>query len=280
MILFNASQLELDDARDLLSKDETNYDSDGDDSLEELFDNDNNIDDDVEPLLPINLVLDTQNGSTINVKQDIIHLFIRLSKVLLKSHGASASFRYRLSDCFFQVDKEDFNTVCDYLRSCNRTELDIKNMIKYNWDFFLKYCRRIVPQKDVLIRRFDRVCNFHANILDATTGKPFFNRKAHNDVKNIRGHILKDCVSDPVDFPMYFKIGKHRTTALSRFRCCRGTNSTEGYHKHFRKIVASGPASPKTVNALLIGFNFHWNNSMDVRNRGMPDYVAQIGDLF
>ena len=72
----NASQLEVDDTRDLMSEAETNYDSDGDDSLEEQIqlDNDNLIDD-AEPLLP---VLDTQNGSTLNVKQDIILLFIRL----------------------------------------------------------------------------------------------------------------------------------------------------------------------------------------------------------
>ena len=37
----NASQLEVDDKRDLMSEDETNYDSDGDDSLEEQLDNDN-----------------------------------------------------------------------------------------------------------------------------------------------------------------------------------------------------------------------------------------------
>ncbi|CAB1108661.1 unnamed protein product [Ectocarpus sp. CCAP 1310/34] len=58
------------------------------------------------------------------------------------------------------------------------------------------------------------------------------------------------------------------------YRCVRGKNSAEGYHRYLRTLFANFCASPWVCHSVLMEFNYRWNISRAVDNRGM---VAEIG---
>lgn len=58
----------------------------------------------------------------------------------------------------------------------------------------------------------------------------------------------------------------------------RGTNSTEGYHRHIRKLLGQFGGSPKLIHYILLEFNFRWNLRSSVRNRGHPKDVCGFYD--
>lgn len=62
--------------------------------------------------------------------------------------------------------------------------------------------------------------------MDAKTGQVLLSPAAMKAVELVREHIRHGCFSDPVGVPLYFERGK-TSTGLTRFRCVRGTNSTE-----------------------------------------------------
>jgi hypothetical protein len=60
----------------------------------------------------------------------------------------------------------------------------------------------------------------------------------------------------------------------------RGTNSNEGYHRNFRRILSTYTASPMLVQQCLLLFNTRWNlrrslvyNGLDEQLKGVSDYA-------
>jgi hypothetical protein len=113
-----------------------------------------------------------QTGEKIYIRLDVFHAIQRISKTLLHSHGAFQLFMARLKDAFFLVSKDDIDSVVGGLRSeKGYTDIQVQEWKSKNWGFILKYCRRAVPPKDILLARFDQVCQFFSNIRDLKTGK-------------------------------------------------------------------------------------------------------------
>ena len=76
------------------------------------------------------------------IKLDPFHAMQRLSKLILKSHGAYRAFLTRLRDVFFKVYRSDLEHVEAALRQQGMSAEEIQTKKEQNWGFFLKPCRR------------------------------------------------------------------------------------------------------------------------------------------
>ena len=95
-----------------------------------------------------------------------------------------------------------------------------------NWTYFLRNCRRLVPERKRLLARFDSVIDQFWDVIDARSGEILLRPKALEAVKLLRKHIEAGCLSDPDGVPLYYATGKTEAGITTR-RCVRGTNNTE-----------------------------------------------------
>jgi hypothetical protein len=200
----------------------------------------------------------------------------RISRTIKLKHGAAHAFLARLRDAFFVVSKEDLDAVCAFLQKQNLSKEEIEKKKKEDWVYFLKHCRRAVPGPKELLDRFDKVCTLFGPLEDAKTGEPLFRAETRKNVKNLRKHIEKGCLSDIKGVPLYYIVGKDCVSGLPayRYRCIRGTNSIEGYHRHLRKLLSTFIGSPRLVHSILLEFNYRWNIRMAIKNRGLSEDVG------
>lgn len=106
------------------------------------------------------------------------------------------------------------------------TQEEVEEYKQKNWTFFLRNCRRLVPERERLLKRFDAVIEQFWDVIDAKTGEVLLRPNAREAVNNLRTHIEADCLSDPDGMPLYYTTGKNAAGVTTR-RCVRGTNSTE-----------------------------------------------------
>ncbi len=76
------------------------------------------------------------------VKLDAFHAMQRLSKLILKSHGACRAYLARLRDAFFKVNAEDLAAVEAALLQTGMSKEDIEVKKTKDWTYFLQRCRR------------------------------------------------------------------------------------------------------------------------------------------
>ena len=117
----------------------------------------------------------------------------------------------------------------------------------------------IVPDPEVLLERFDKLIDFYKNIRDAKTGEEFLRDKALEAAKNLRVHIAAGCCSDVPNVPLYYYICEDEKLKIPRYRCIRGTNKTENYHRHLKNVFHKFTVSPKLAHMMLLEFNSKWN---------------------
>ncbi|CAN0373205.1 unnamed protein product [Pylaiella littoralis] len=142
------------------------------------------------------------------VKLDAFHAMQRLSKLILKSHGACGAYLARLRDAFFTINAEDLAAVEAALLQAgmSQDEVDIKKT--KDWAYFLKRCRRMLPPPAELVKRFDLVNKIYGGLVGKKTKKPLFRAEALEAVKRLRVHIVEDCCSDAPDQALHFEAGK------------------------------------------------------------------------
>ncbi|CAN0493611.1 unnamed protein product, partial [Laminaria digitata] len=207
------------------------------------------------------------------VRLDAFHGITRITKLVPKAHGACLPFMAILRDAFFMVNKADVRATERVLAIEGKTDAQIAAMKETDWGFFLRNARRRVPRLLILLRRLNAVIKAYKGIVDARTGEVLLSAAAMKAVGLVREHIKLGCFSDPDGIPLYFERGKS-SSGLPYFRCVRGTNSTEGYHRYLRTLFANFCASPWVAHSVLMEFNHRWNINMAVANRGM---TADIG---
>eukprot|EP00904_Undaria_pinnatifida_P008491 jgi/Undpi1/4772/HiC_scaffold_18.g08125.m1 len=201
----------------------------------------------------------------------------RLSKLVLKSHGACGAYMARLRDALFMVHSEDLAAVEAALRLLGKTPAEIEEKKKTDWAYFLQRCRRVIPQSDQLADGFDLVHRIYGHLLDAKTKQPLLRAEAWEAIKRLRVNIKAGCLSDPPGVALYFEAGKDSATGCSLFRCVRGTNDLEGYHLRMRPLAA-WCISPLLAHLLLLEYNYRWNLRQAVNNRGLDSSVGGFYD--
>ncbi|CAN0246061.1 unnamed protein product [Hapterophycus canaliculatus] len=92
----------------------------------------------------------------------------RLSKLILKSHGACRLYLARLRDALFMVRSEDLAGVEAALLLLGHSQEDIDNKKKIDWPSFLR-SYRVVAQPAELLERFDLVNRINGRLLDKKT---------------------------------------------------------------------------------------------------------------
>lgn len=76
------------------------------------------------------------------LRLDPFHAMQRLSKLILKSHGACRAYLARLRDAFFMVHMEDLAAVEAALHLLGKSPEEIEAKKKTDWGYFLQRCRR------------------------------------------------------------------------------------------------------------------------------------------
>ncbi|KAJ3093379.1 hypothetical protein HDU97_009843, partial [Phlyctochytrium planicorne] len=159
------------------------------------------------------------------------------------------------------------------------TDDEFRNWLSDHWVDILKHCRRAVPDADTLLLRFNRVIEHFQDIVDPTTDEPFFRSKALKAVANLTSHIKNGCLSDVPGISLYQYAGKTKD-GLPRYRCCRGTNANEGYHRHLQNVLHHYSGSPELLHLSLLEFNFRWNVRAAVSNCGLHSTIGGFYDQF
>ncbi|CAM9376638.1 unnamed protein product [Sphacelaria rigidula] len=229
--------------------------------------------------LVVFIQLSEERRRMLKVRLDIFHALQRLSRLLKKSHGAFRPFMARLRDACFIVNLADNKEARLALKAQGMKPEEVATYKKKNWTFFLRNCRRLVPNRERLSARFDSVIDQFRNVVDAKSGEVLLRPKAMDAINLLRKHIEAGCLSDPDGVPLYYATGKSAAGITTR-RCVRGTNSTEGYHRYLRRLLLPYCASPSLAHSMLLEFNHRWNIKMAVKNRDLRKDIGGCFDQF
>ena len=151
-----------------------------------------------------------------------------------------------------------------------RKERKIYQKLKYDYDWFLKRVRRLVPAPHILEERYMEVYEQYKDICCSKTGEKLFATPAsHNVHKATLKHIQRNCLSD-IPLESYYSPIREDRLGLTVNHCFRGTPGNEGLHQKMRQLVRGFSNSPRFVFALLTDYFLIWNQSIDIRLRGLP----------
>ena len=221
--------------------------------------------------------IDASRHYHIQMKLDVFHGMDRIFITLLKHDGSFGPFCHALKDAFFVVNNKDLQKFKEMLVA-NKEKNGIKDVdlwCKTHWKDVLKFCKRIVPKKEELLARFNKVTGYFEDITDDKTGDPFFREKSKIAVANLRKHIENNCLSDN-HHPLHISLGKHPVWGLETYACVRGTNINECFHKHLRRILSHSAASPETYHFLIFEFIYRWNIKASIRSGLIPDEFSNF----
>ena len=93
------------------------------------------------------------------------------------------------------------------------------------------------------------------------TEEQFFHKRLLKEVKNLRVHIAKGWLSDPVDVPMYAHDVK-TLHGLDRTRSLRGTNRVENLHTPLRSMLGGKNTGVRLAHSTLLVYNCRRNHRM------------------
>jgi hypothetical protein len=216
------------------------------------------------------------------VKNDIVHIFFRHQHVLSKDHGAYFSYMTALRDAFYITNQDDLDQCLHVLREKKKlSEKDICLKLKYDFDWFLRRVRRLVPEPPVLEKRYTEVFNQYKDIECSKSGKKLFSTAKSLAVhKATIKHIRRNCLSDSPGVSYYSPIRKDRY-GLTIYHCHRGTPGNEGLHQKLRQLVRGFSNSPRYMFALLTDYFRVWNQNIDIALRSLPSKYDGLycGDL-
>ncbi|CBN79572.1 hypothetical protein Esi_0011_0164 [Ectocarpus siliculosus] len=119
------------------------------------------------------------NGqSALKVRLDIFHGLQRVSKLCKKSHGAFRPFMARLRDALLHCQLDDIKEVEQALGSKGMIPEAVAEYKDKNWTYFVRNCRRLVPEQKRLLERFNLVISQFQNVVDAKSGEELLRPKA------------------------------------------------------------------------------------------------------
>ncbi|CAN0471028.1 unnamed protein product, partial [Ascophyllum nodosum] len=72
---------------------------------------------------------------------------------------------------------------------------------------------------------------------------------------------------------LYFEKGKDQLTGVTLYRCARGTNDLEGFHKHMRSLV-EWCVGEGLGSDLLLELIYRWNLDRSISNRGLDGSIG------
>jgi len=205
------------------------------------------------------------------VLKDAWHAFDLI--YISKSHALRKLFARALRDAIFVVNKEDRALVEIYLKAKGSSwEEKLKYQPKWLW----RRVRRTIPPPDELYKLLSAVIKLYGPLEDSATGQPLFNAAAWKSAKNLLKLVQQGYLSDPPGISLYYKIGVDQN-GLPIWRCCRGTNFTEGgvHHSIRDSFPSSSISAQHAVNRMNI-FMLRHNLLVGTPNRTGKKYSGHF----
>ena len=184
------------------------------------------------------------------VLKDVWHAFDLI--FLSKSHALRKVFARAVCDAIFIVNKEDRALVETQLKAEGSSW---EEKFKYNPKWLWHRVWQTIPGPTELYNLLSAVFKLYGPLEDASSGQPLFNAAAWKSAKNLLQLVQRGYLSDPPGIPLYYQIGVDRKEGgLPIWRCCHGTNFTEGgIHCSIHNIFSSSSISAQhAVNRLNI----------------------------
>ena len=154
----------------------------------------------------------------------------------------------------------------------------IAKSMAYDFKWYLRRVRRLVPSPNDLEKRYMAVYEAHKDIICQKSGKKLFEtRDAVAQHKSTLKHIRRNCLSD-IPHVTYYTPLKRDKYGLMRWRCHRGTSQNEGLHQKLRQLVRGFSNSPRFLCAIISEYLLQWNQNIDVRVRGLPSKYDGLFD--
>ena len=117
----------------------------------------------------------------------------------------------------------------------------------------------------------------YGHLLDSKTKKPLLRREALDAVERLRVHIKTGCISDSPAISLYFEKSKDQLTGVTLYRCARGTNDLEGFHKHMRSLI-EWCVGAVLGSDLLLELIYRWKLDRSISNRGLEGSIGGFYD--
>jgi hypothetical protein len=204
-------------------------------------------------------------------KLDHLHFMKRIK--LPVSHEKTLEFQNVLSHGLFEWDMNDLDAVIsvwkarmEVSKEGSSKDFDLQFFMDTKSDYIKRRVRRYAPPPDRLIKRFNAVIDAFINVKDRhgfnlltiflkRIGIPLFTDDNKGQIDELRGHILKGCVSDPPGISLFFPDGKDRD-GLQLWMCARGTNKNESRHSSIKNDIVSFGTGPELVSHLACNDRF------------------------
>ena len=224
---------------------------------------------------------------------DVLHLMMRLEEGCTTKKDPLFGFFFRkVKEAIFIKNADDVKLLTKWLVECRgMTMAEVENLpSSYHHD----RVRRLIPPPAELAVRLLRVIRMFEHDSQGrpvlcSDGRPFFRegkaeagRRSGDGmiaiVMKLLRHILKGCVSDPPNLPMYFPItgGKDdepqmTEAGLVRWKGIRSSSQQEGYHFHKREAAGANTMGPELIHIEDSFFNYCWNIKAGRRYLNEPD---------
>ena len=178
------------------------------------------------------------------------------------------TYLWRIRDTFFKLVREDFQLQETILRAKGMSLEELKTFKRTSWAYFTTRCRRVIPERNSLLKEFDEVCSFFGPIKDAKTQEVLFRDLTKRRLLQVRLQIAMGSLSDPADgVSLYIPVecdGEEKESdgeapLTTQWRCARGTNALEGFHRYLSSFLAHHQVGPELAYNLLRHFIFRWN---------------------
>lgn len=208
------------------------------------------------------------------VLKDIFHVFHMI--FIPKNHGLRVTFARILRDAIFLPDVEDKRRMIAYLARLP-TPKTWEEAMRTRPQFIKRYVKFVVPPPEQLYRLVKEIFRVYGPLQDAQTGQPLFGRSTLKTVKSILEYIKLGYISDPPNIPLYYPLGVCSVTGLTRYRCWRGTNFTEGgVHRPIRHSMPISGVSPRHTANRLKDFGFRHNMRTGTYNTTGLNYTGHF----
>ena len=208
---------------------------------------------------------------------DAFHVFGRFDTKT--THPAYGHFMQKLRDAIFVSNPHDIASVKKYL--AEEEELPAKaiaHLLSMRNRWLAKRVRRTIPGPGRLLDRL-RSCfaAFNgATFVDPRTGKsvPFYGREEKKTINAILKAAAAGYLSDPPGINLYKKVSSTAKDGLQQWRCIRGTNNVENWHRWLIAAFQRQPSlSPALAHVLLFEFSYQFS----VRNGQLHQRLPKFG---
>jgi hypothetical protein len=193
-----------------------------------------------------------------HVLKDPFHIFNMFRPPT--NHGLRVEFARALRDALFIPDLTDRKQI-EAWGSTQDPPCTFNQIRASNPSWVWRRCKHIIPPPHILHPLVSEVFHTYGPLKDAATSVPLFNQNNWRTAKNVLDLIKNGFVSDPPGIALYTIFGLDKKAGnLPLYRCCQGTNSTEGgVHTHLRSRLPTSGASVRHVHASMMDFVLRHN---------------------